>query len=153
MSFLVFSFICAGAQTVGLVLYFEGGDSLADTGRSIDRFLSASMGDLFDMGLIATNETPKPGNESDYLSFAPDDEQREGGLDYTIAILVKFAENNISAKSLYKLMDVKSGKLIKEGFVDVNNTGSKERTQIDKAFSIAGSAVILGVKPHIRSFY
>jgi len=153
MSFLVFAFVCAGAQSVGLFLYFEGGDTTSDNGRSIDRFLSASMGDLFDMGFIATNETPKSGNESDYLSFAPDDEQREAGLDYTIAILVKFAENNILAKSLYKLMDVKSGELIKEGFVDVNNPGSKERTQLDRAFFIAGSAVISDLKPHIRSFY
>lgn len=153
MVFLFSVLFLAGAQTVGIIIYLDGGTMVNGLDRSIEQFLSAAMGKLFDAGFIATNELPMQGTEAMYFSFAPGKEQLYGAMDYSIIVLLQFNDTSTYPKSRYKLIEIKNAKILAEGNKSIADPGSSDRIQIDRAFYQAGSSIITELKGFIKSSY
>lgn len=132
----------AFAQTVEVAMMESAGVLGPAATRSSEMVINGALDALFEAGLIATNSRPVAGDESTFSSFAPGTASVEGFVDYVAVVLAEYGGTVAVPDCRYRLLRVSDGKVLAQGTVQAIPPASALQTDIEKACSAVGSAIV-----------
>jgi len=136
------AFSPAVAQTIELCTIESAGDIGPAATRSSEMVISGALDALFEAGLIGTNSRPVAGDESSFLAFTPGPASAEGFVDYVIVVFAEYRGTVPVPDCMYRLVRVSDGEALGQGTVPAVKPASALQTDMEKACSAVGSAIV-----------